>query len=73
MDFLMAENSAVDNNDRLRRSSQVSSKTTKTKNMDDTEDKIINKKSELEICKIPTQTTKVMGGIEDKVIVADYS
>ena len=28
MDFLMAENSAVDNDDRLRRSSQISSKTT---------------------------------------------
>lgn len=41
--------------------------------MDDQEDKSINKKSELEICKIATQTTKVMAGIEDKVIIADYS
>ena len=51
MEFLMAENSAVDNNDRLRRSSQVSSKTTKTKHMDDGDDKVIHKKTDLDIHK----------------------
>lgn len=77
MDFLMAENSAVDNNDMHRRSSQVSqksSKTNRTRNMDALDDKVINKASdELKMSKQGTQTTKLLSGIEDKVIHVNSS
>ena len=71
MDLLIAENSAVDNNDMHRRSSQVSSKTTKTKNNEENVDKVINKSSELAMNKQQTQTTHVLAGIEDKVILVN--
>lgn len=41
--------------------------------MDDGDDKVIHKKADLDIHKQVTQTTKVLAGIEDKVINADYS
>lgn len=74
IDFLMAENSNVDNCDMLRRSSAVSSKTTKTKNnADDYQDKVIMKQKQLLFYRQTTETTNLLPGIEDKVIVANGS
>ena len=49
----------------------MSSKTTKTKNNEENLDKVINKSSELAMNKQQTQTTHVLAGIEDKVILVN--
>lgn len=69
MDYLISGNSAVENNDIHRRSSQVSSKTTKTKVMDELDDKVINHSSAgIQLEHRDSATTYLKSGVDDKVI-----